>query len=280
MQATLHVGIAHQPAAGAARCCSCVAAPQRRRAARATARGVLRAAASRAVRCARAALRRDACARSPLAWNLSQMTLGVFRVSLAKDVLDEETWGEPDLVYYRDGLSTTVSVERWGRHYSLKNNGKVDASNGDDMPTQIMVAALPLLLHRAGARGLDVAVDRLRLGRHRRRGAAVPGAHVEVMELERAVVEASRFFADVNHLALRAARASRTCSVPRLRADQRRRPQLPREHAPALRRDRRRADQPVAHRRRGSVHGRPLPHRQAQAASRAACTASGCSSTS
>ena len=105
------------------------------------------------------------------------MTLGVFRISLANDVLDEETWGEPDLLYYRDGLSTTVSVERWGRHYSLKNNGKVDASNGDDMPTQIMVAALPLLLHPQRAREVcDVAIDRLRLGRDGRRRAAVPGA--------------------------------------------------------------------------------------------------------
>ncbi|MCC6877006.1 MAG: hypothetical protein IT378_22060, partial [Sandaracinaceae bacterium] len=33
-----------------------------------------------------------------------------------------------------------LSVERWGRHLALKNNGKVDASNGDDMPTQINVA--------------------------------------------------------------------------------------------------------------------------------------------
>jgi hypothetical protein len=32
---------------------------------------------------------------SPLAWNLTKMTLGVFRISLAKDMLDGETWGEP-----------------------------------------------------------------------------------------------------------------------------------------------------------------------------------------
>ena len=139
-------------------------------------------------------------ARSPLTWNLSKMTLGVFRISLAKDVLDEETWGEPDLLYYQDGLSTTVSVERWGRHLSLKNNGKVEASNGDDMPTQIMVAALPLLLHGKGARGLDVAI--IGLGSGVTVGAALqfPVRSIEVMELERSVAEASRFFAEVNHL--------------------------------------------------------------------------------
>ncbi|MGD8861728.1 MAG: fused MFS/spermidine synthase [Myxococcales bacterium] len=137
---------------------------------------------------------------SPVTWNLTRMTLGVFRISLAKDVLDEEAWGEPDLVYYRDGLSTTVSVERWGRHYSLKNNGKVEASNGDDMPTQIMVSALPLLFHERGPRDLDVAI--IGLGSGVTVGAALqfPIGSVDVVELERSVAEASRFFEDVNHL--------------------------------------------------------------------------------
>ena len=35
-----------------------------------------------------------------LRWNLSHMTLGAFRVSLAKDVLDVRSWGKSDLVYY------------------------------------------------------------------------------------------------------------------------------------------------------------------------------------
>jgi len=135
-----------------------------------------------------------------LGWDISRMTLGAFRISLARDVLDEETWGAPDLVYYRDGLSTTVTVERWGRHLSLKNNGKVDASNGDDMPTQIMVAALPLLLHHQSTEPLDAAV--IGFGSGVTVGAALsfPVRSVEVIELERAIVDASRYFAEVNHL--------------------------------------------------------------------------------
>jgi spermidine synthase len=142
----------------------------------------------------------------PLRWNLSHMTLGAFRVSLAKNVLDVDSWGKPDMIYYRDGISTTVSVERWGRHLSLKNNGKVDASNGDDMPTQIMVAAYPLLLHARGPRDLDVAI--VGFGSGVTVGAALqfPVRHVEAMELERAVVEAAvDFFADVSHLPRRRA---------------------------------------------------------------------------
>jgi spermidine synthase len=135
-----------------------------------------------------------------LGWNISKMTLGAFRISLARDVLDEETWGAPDLVYYRDGLSTTVTVERWGRHYSLKNNGKVDASNGDDMPTQIMVAALPLLLHERDPAQLNVAI--VGFGSGVTVGAALrfPIRSLQVVELERSTIEASRFFAEVNHL--------------------------------------------------------------------------------
>lgn len=133
-------------------------------------------------------------------WNLTQMTLGVFRVSLAEGMLDPASWGAPDLVYYEDGLTTTVSVERWGRHYAMKNNGKVDASNGDDMPTQINVAAYPLLLHPEGPAGLDVAVIGFGSGVSVGTALQFPVERVDVVELERHIPEAARFFEDVNHL--------------------------------------------------------------------------------
>lgn len=136
---------------------------------------------------------------SGLRWNQSQMTLGVFRVSLARDACSD-AWGEPDLVYYHDGLSTTVSVERWGRHYAMKNNGKVDASNGDDMPTQIMVAAYPLLMHPNGPEDLDVAVVGFGSGVSVGTALRFPVKSVDVMELERAIPDASKYFQDVNGL--------------------------------------------------------------------------------
>jgi len=134
-----------------------------------------------------------------LRWNRTQMTLGVFRVSLAQGMLGPD-WGAPDLVYYSDGLTTTVSVERWGRHYALKNNGKVDASNGDDMPTQINVAAYPLLLHPNGPQDLDVAVIGFGSGVSVGTSLQFPVRRVDVIELERSIPEAARFFEDVNHL--------------------------------------------------------------------------------
>ncbi|HJL19652.1 MAG TPA: hypothetical protein RMH99_28575 [Sandaracinaceae bacterium LLY-WYZ-13_1] len=137
---------------------------------------------------------------SMLRWNRTQMTLGVFRVSLAEGMLDPDSWGSPDLVYYEDGLTTTVSVERWGRHYALKNNGKVDASNGDDMPTQINVAAYPLLLHPEGPTDLDVAVVGFGSGVSVGTALQFPVRRVDVIELERSIPEAARFFEDINHL--------------------------------------------------------------------------------
>ena len=53
----------------------------------------------------------------------------------------------PKLVFYEDGIATTVSVDQWDKTFSMKNNGKVDASNDADMPTQIIVGLLPLLLY-------------------------------------------------------------------------------------------------------------------------------------
>jgi spermidine synthase len=137
---------------------------------------------------------------SILRWNQTQMTLGVFRVSLAEGMLDPSSWGQPDLVYYHDGLSTTVTVERWGRHYALKNNGKVDASNGDDMPTQITVSAYPMLMHSQGPTDLDVAVIGFGSGVTVGTTLSFPVHSVDVIELERSIPEAARFFEDVNLL--------------------------------------------------------------------------------
>ncbi|MDJ0762285.1 MAG: spermidine synthase [Myxococcota bacterium] len=147
-------------------------------------------------------------------WDPAALTIGIFRISLMKDALDEESWGDPDIKYYYDGVSTTVSIELWGRHFALKNNGKVDASNGDDMPTQIMVAAYPLLFHPQGPKDLEVAIVGFGSGVTVGSALAFPIAYVDAIELENAVVEASRVFGtmegektdpdlNVNHLTYR-----------------------------------------------------------------------------
>ncbi|MCP4676436.1 MAG: hypothetical protein GY854_13170 [Deltaproteobacteria bacterium] len=154
-------------------------------------------------------------------WDPAALTIGVFRLSLMKDALDEEAWGDPDIKYYHDGVSTTVSIELWGRHFALKNNGKVDASNGDDMPTQIMVSAYPLLLHPKGPDDLDVAIVGFGSGVTVGTALEFPVRHVDTVELENAVIEASRVFGtmegeevlpefNVNHLVYRHPRDPKT----------------------------------------------------------------------
>jgi spermidine synthase len=154
----------------------------------------------------------------PRPWNQERMTLGVFRLSLADSMIRRENnrciENEPsdreqglddgNPIYYRDGVTTTVTVERWtvgdSAHLALKNNGKVDASNGDDMPTQILVAAVPLLLHPRGPRDLDVAVVGWGSGVSVGTALQFPVRRVDVIELEQATLDASRFFSSVNHL--------------------------------------------------------------------------------
>ena len=46
----------------------------------------------------------------------------------------------------RHGHHASASIS-WDKTYSLKNNGKVDASNDADMPTQIIVGLLPFLFY-------------------------------------------------------------------------------------------------------------------------------------
>lgn len=135
-------------------------------------------------------------------WDLERMSLGVFRMSLVREAgLCARRGDDPaDILFYRDGITTTVSVERFFNHLALKNNGKVDASNSGDMPTQIMVGVYPLVLHPRGPRNLDVAMVGFGSGMTVGSVLKFPIRSLDVMELERAIPEAARFFQDDNNL--------------------------------------------------------------------------------
>lgn len=134
-------------------------------------------------------------------WSLTHFSAGLFRVSIAKDIIESNRWSLPTLEYYQDGIATTVSVERWNKTIALKNNGKVDASNGDDMATQIMVGLMPLVFHpTALERPPRVAVIGYGSGVTIGAVTQYPIAHADVVELEPAVVEAgNRFFGPYNN---------------------------------------------------------------------------------
>lgn len=134
-------------------------------------------------------------------WNLTHFSAGLFRISIAKSIFKLSNRLLPELLYYKDGVATTVSVEQWDKTIALKNNGKVDASNGDDMATQIMVGLMPLLFHPTALdKPPQVAVIGYGSGVTAGAVTQFPIGHADVIELEPAVVEAGdRFFANVSH---------------------------------------------------------------------------------
>jgi spermidine synthase/Tfp pilus assembly protein PilF len=116
--------------------------------------------------------------------------------SLPTDALRREWMERDDLLYYREGLTATISVHRSaGSNYLYeKTNGKVDASFGDT-PTQLMVGYLPMLLNPEAKRVLVIGMGS---GMTAKAAAAFPVQRLDVAEIEPAVIEGARFFAEKN----------------------------------------------------------------------------------
>ena len=97
---------------------------------------------------------------------------------------------------FDEGWNAAVSVWRDGNQTWLKVNGKVDASSVADMDTQVSLGLLPALAHPSPRRVFVVGFGS---GATTRTIADVPGVtRVDVAEIERAVLRASRHFRDVN----------------------------------------------------------------------------------
>src|SRR5438132_1411482 len=99
----------------------------------------------------------------PFPWNARELTRGVFRSTAALlDVgvkpLPIEGVPYDELVFYRDGLNSTVSVHRENSSLFLKINGKTDATVPEDMSTQVLLAHIPLLFGPPAARALVIGL--------------------------------------------------------------------------------------------------------------------------
>lgn len=134
-------------------------------------------------------------------WDTGIMTSGVAIYasnykSLPSDGLRREWMTRDEVLYYREGLTATISVHRsYGSDYLYeKTNGKVDASYGDS-PTQLMVGYLPMLFNPLAKRVLVIGMGS---GMTAKAVAAFPVARLEVAEIEPAVIEGARFFAEKN----------------------------------------------------------------------------------
>jgi spermidine synthase len=100
------------------------------------------------------------------------------------------------LLMYEEGPTSTVSVRRDWDITSMAINGRTNASDHEDMPTQVMLGQMPLLLapniRNALVVGYATGVTA---------GAILqsPIESVECVELEPATVTGSRFFEHVNN---------------------------------------------------------------------------------
>lgn len=104
-----------------------------------------------------------------------------------------------EVVYYREGITGTTTVNKGYGTLSLAISGKVTAGVPGDVFTNIMLAVLPLTLHQKPESALLVG-----LGSGVTLGAMeqLPLKQIDVVELSAGVVEASRLFSEYNYDAL------------------------------------------------------------------------------
>src|SRR5206468_1356372 len=101
-----------------------------------------------------------------------------------------------ELLFFAEGREATVGVTSWGDR-TLYVNGHPDASDSLDMATQLVLAVVPLV---AEPNPEDVLVIGFGSGVTASAAARVPEVkHIDVAELEPAVLDASPAFHHVNH---------------------------------------------------------------------------------
>jgi spermidine synthase len=100
------------------------------------------------------------------------------------------------LLMYEEGPTSTVSVRKDWDITSMAINGRTNASDRDDMPTQVMLGQLPLLL---ATRLKNALVVGYATGVTAGAMLQSPIESVECVELEPATINGSRFFEHVNN---------------------------------------------------------------------------------
>lgn len=127
------------------------------------------------------------------AWPREVFAAGIgFFAPRYEDQAIGDVTGEMHLLYYRDGASATISVDEAGQTLFYRSNGKTEASTDPvDMPNQLLLGHLPMLLHPAPR---DVFLFGLGTGMTVAAVARYPVQQIDIVEPEPAVVPAARFF--------------------------------------------------------------------------------------
>ena len=137
----------------------------------------------------------------PGSWDRDVLSAGIYRTRDRIPSYDAmlEAARHRTTVFYRDGLYATVAVQDLpppDAQRLLVINGKVDASTGADMPSQKMLSHLPMLLQSNPKNVLIIGLGS---------GATVGSIlcypsveRVDVIEISKEVIEASRYFESIN----------------------------------------------------------------------------------
>jgi len=131
-------------------------------------------------------------------WNRAALTRGGFAagIDLRRTGLKAIPADRSELLFLEEGITTTVTVRRWRDEISMQMNGVTEASNTGDLATQVLIGALPAILHSAPR---DILVLGLGSGITATAAAKRPGVErVVCVEISEAVVHGARFFAEVN----------------------------------------------------------------------------------
>lgn len=147
-------------------------------------------------------------AQQPKVWNLFMLTSsqkvrrGMNFANKTEQVAPFAEWAKVvedafKILYWKDGLCANVAVVEFkDKQHSLFTNGHIDASDGTtDMPTQVLLPAIPLFL-KPGA--TDVADVGWGSGCTMGYAMLFPIKNMVCAEIEPAVIETSKFFHDVN----------------------------------------------------------------------------------
>jgi spermidine synthase len=169
-----------------------------------------------AVRRAVPAVRRSVTAALPIvltaaailwmpAWDASRLSIGPFIVARSLSATDSPPPGELEelahagtVLFHKEGLTSTVTVKRNPEGVlNLVVSGKTDAStSADDMPTQKLLAHVPLLLHPAPRRALVIGLaSGITLGS----AGLYPLTSLDCVEISPEMVEACRLFDPYNY---------------------------------------------------------------------------------
>jgi spermidine synthase len=138
--------------------------------------------------------------RGGLFWQPDALDRGVLIYSKAfesrPELTIDEHYEDTDVVFFKEGNNATISVRKGENYLALRTNGKVDASNRDDMITQLTVGFLPGFYHPNPKSALVIGY-----GSGVTVGAvtAIPEIEeIDCLEIEPAVFSAGAWFSNIN----------------------------------------------------------------------------------